>query len=68
MRPWIRALTATPIAFAGSATAFADVAPDPVETTGITVVALAIVAALIFGGVVAFRYARARGRAPGSKR
>ena len=68
MRTWARALTAAPLALAGPATAFADVAPDPVETTGITVVALAIVAALIFGGVLAFRHARTCSRAPGSKK
>jgi len=67
MRPWLCTLAATSLALASSGTAFADVAPDPVETASTLVVALAVLGLLIFGGLLALRFNRNRSRAAGKK-
>ena len=49
------AMTATP--------AWADVAPDPVETTGLAAIAIAAVAVVILAGALVVRRLRSRGSA-----
>ncbi|MBI1211176.1 MAG: hypothetical protein GC190_06910 [Alphaproteobacteria bacterium] len=60
MRPLARSLVLLPATALAVATARADVAPDPVETTGIAAIAIGALALLVFAGVLVVRYLRAR--------